>query len=567
MNSKNTFKKLFIFFLFSLLAQIAVATEITTRLDRSQININDSIQLIFSTTESPDVAPDFSPLEKDFEILNQNQQSSSSWVNGRSTQSVQWVVKLMAKQAGNLTIPAISFGKDTSKPISISVSDSPVPNETNNRDEDLFLQVEVTPKTAYVQSQVIYTVRLFRKVQITQASLNEPELADAIIEKLEEDVNYTTELNGRSYAVIEQKYAIFPQKSGSVTIAPVTLTAEVVTNTRRRFNGFFNRQSTQSKKIVSESISLDIKPAPTSFKGKHWIPSEHVHLEEKWSGDTKEMKVGEPLTRTLTLLAKGTTVAQLPELHDEKSNSQLKTYPDQPVLKEKKIADGLMAFREEKVAFIPSKPGEYTLPAINIPWFNTQTQTMEMASIPETKVIATGAAMSQDAGSDNTITPLQLKTEENKSTTQTQAEIQPIKNPLWKWLSLFLGLGWLTTLFFLFKKPKPKQEKTPVDNTQSNLKEAVKSLKKACTKNNPSQAKDALLAWGKTKFNSNNLSAIGSNCESTLQNEIHLLSQSLYSTQTNEWQGKNLLQAFKANEGKKEVSDKVRDELEPLYRL
>ncbi len=564
MNSKNTFKKIFIFFLLSLLTQLAVATEITTRLDRSQININDSIQLVFSTTESPDAAPDFSPLEKDFEILNQNQQSSSSWVNGRSTQSVQWVVKLMAKQVGNLTIPAISFGKDTSKPVSISVSNSPVPNGANNRDEDLFLQVEVTPKTAYVQSQVIYTVRLFRKVQITQASLNEPELADAIIEKLEEDVNYTTELNGRSYAVIEQKYAIFPQKSGSVTIAPVTLTAEVVTNTRRRFNGFFNRQSTQSKRIVSESISLDIKPAPTSFKGKHWIPSEHVHLEEKWSGDIKEMKVGEPLTRTLTLLAKGTTVAQLPELHDENSNSQLKTYPDQPVLKEKKMANGLMAFREEKVAFIPSKPGEYTLPAINIPWFNTQTQKMEMASIPETKVIAIGAALSQDASPDNTITPLQLDTEKN----QTQAEIQLIENPLWKWLSIFLGLGWLTTLFFLFKKPKPKQEKILVDNTQSNLKEAVRSLKKACTENNPSQAKDALLAWGKTKFNSNNLSAIGSNCDSTLKNEIQLLSQSLYSTQqTNEWQGRNLLQAFKANEEKKEVSDKVGHELEPLYRL
>ena len=240
MYTKASFNRFitFSFFLFLFMSQMVWATEIDTTLDRSQISINDSFQLIFSTTGSPDAAPDFSPLEKDFEILNQNQQSSSSWINGRSTQSVQWVLNLMAKQVGKFLIPPVPFGKDSSKPVTITVSQNAQPGG-NNRDEDLFLEVEATPKNTYVQSQVIYTVRLYRKVQITQASLNEPELADAIVEKLEEDKNYTTQLNGVSYAVIEQKYAIFPQKSGSVTIDPVVLTAQVVTNNRRRFNGFF----------------------------------------------------------------------------------------------------------------------------------------------------------------------------------------------------------------------------------------------------------------------------------------------------------------------------------------
>lgn len=541
---------------------MAWATEIDTTLDRSQISINDSFQLIFSTTESPDAAPDFSPLEKDFEILNQNQQSSSSWINGKSTQSVQWVLNLMAKQAGKLLIPPISFGNDFSKPITITVTHSP--QSSINKDEDLFLQVEATPKSAYVQSQVIYTIRLYRKVQITQASLNEPELADAIVEKLEEDKNYTTQINGISYAVIEQKYAIFPQKSGTVIIEPVVLTAEVVTNNRRRFNGFFNRQSTKSKRITSEAINLEIKPAPADFTGKHWIPSEQVHLEQKWSGDIKDMKVGEPLTRTLTLLAKGTTVAQLPELHNGKISKQLKAYPDQPVLKEKKNADGLIAFREEKVAFIPSKPGEYTLPAVSIPWFNTQTQKMEIASIPEMKVTATGSALSQNTIPDNTIAPIQLNTKKNA---ETKPVIQSIENPFWKWLSLFLTLGWLLTLFFLFKKQKPKQEKTPTDNKQIKLKKTVKQLKKACSENDSLGAKDALLTWGNIKFNSNNLSAIASHCENALQDEIGLLNQSLYANQKNQWQGNDLFQAFKANNAQKEIVSKNNDALEPLYKL
>ena len=553
----------FSFLLFIFIPQMIWATEIDTTLDRSQISINDSFQLIFSTTESPDAAPDFSPLEKDFEILNQNQQSSSSWINGRSTQSVQWVLNLMAKQVGKFLIPPVPFGKDSSKPTTITVSQN-AQSGGNKRDEDLFLEVEATPKNTYVQSQVIYTVRLYRKVQITQASLNEPVLADAIVEKLEEDKNYTTQLNGVSYGVIEQKYAIFPQKSGTVTIDPVVLTAQVVTNNRRRFNGFFNRQSTQSKRITSEAINLDIKHAPADFTGKQWLPSEHVHLEEKWSGDVKEMKVGEPFTRTITLLAKGTTVAQLPELHNGKIDNQLKAYPDQPVLKEKKNPDGLMAFREEKIAFIPSKPGEYTLPAIKIPWFNTQTQTMEIASIPEKKVTATGSATSQNTIPDDTLTPLQLNTEKNP---KTKPKIQTVENPFWKWLSLFLMLGWLLTLFFLFKKQEPKQEKISTDTKQIKLKESVKQLKKACIKNDSLAAKDALLAWGKIKFNSHNLSAISSYCKDTLQNEISLLNNSLYANKSNQWQGEKLFQAFKMNNAQKKVSDESIDELEPLYRL
>ena len=566
MYTKASFNRFitFSFFLFLFMSQMVWATEIDTTLDRSQISINDSFQLIFSTTGSPDAAPDFSPLEKDFEILNQNQQSSSSWINGRSTQSVQWVLNLMAKQVGKFLIPPVPFGKDSSKPVTITVSQNAQPGG-NNRDEDLFLEVEATPKNTYVQSQVIYTVRLYRKVQITQASLNEPELADAIVEKLEEDKNYTTQLNGVSYAVIEQKYAIFPQKSGSVTIDPVVLTAQVVTNNRRRFNGFFNRQSTQSKRITSEAINLAIKPAPADFTDKQWLPSEHVHLEEKWSGDIKEMKVGEPLTRTITLLAKGTTVAQLPELHNGKIDNQLKAYPDQPVLKEKKSSDGLMAFREEKIAFIPSKPGKYTLPAVKIPWFNTQTQKMEIASIPEIKVTAISSATPQNTVSDETLAPLQLNTEK---TPKAKPKIQIVENPFWKWLSLFLILGWLLTLFFLFKKQKqPKQEKRTTDNKQLKLKEVVKQLKKACSENNALVAKDALLTWGKINFNSNNLSAIASHCNNALQDQIGLLNQKLYANQTNQWEGNDLFVAFKSNNISKKIDRNNNDELEPIYKL
>jgi hypothetical protein len=84
---------------------------------------------------------------------------------------------------------------------------------------------------------VLYTVRLYRRVDIT-AGLSDPELGDAVIERLGDDSNYNTQINGVDYGITERKFAIFPQKSGSVTIKPLVLTAEVLDNSRPNFNGF-----------------------------------------------------------------------------------------------------------------------------------------------------------------------------------------------------------------------------------------------------------------------------------------------------------------------------------------
>ena len=545
-------------FLFSIHGVYAV--EIKTTIDRNPVNINESFQITYTATQSPDDDPDFTPLEKSFEILNQRHSSNASWVNGQSSKTIEWILNVMAKQTGKLLIPVISFGDDFSQAASIVVTQTTKSN-TNNTDE-LFLEVEATPETPYVQSQILYTMRLFRRVQLAQASLNEPTMADALIEKLGEDKNYNTELNGFAYAVTERKYAIFPQKSGISTIEPLVLTAQIVSKQRPRFNGFFSNQMTKTKRITSEAITIDVKAAPDSFKDKNWLPAEQVYVEEKWSGDVKAMKVGEPLTRTLTILANGSTVAQLPELHIAPTDNQLKTYPDQAVLKEKKDPQGHIAFREQKVAYIPSHAGSYTLPAIEIPWFNTQTQTMEIARIPEKTVTAIGSAPALVQSP-----PTQALTPVPVLANTPEPVIKMVENKFWMWVSMVLAFGWLATILFVFKNKQQKPLEQAVDHKTVKLKETIKSLKKACAENDALAAKNALLAWGKIKFNSTNLSAIALHTEARLRDEIHFLNQHLYAETSQQWQGKKLFQFFTENNAREKVAKKSDDKLEPLYKV
>lgn len=550
-----------------LMPQWVLAAQISASVERNPVGVDESFQITFVANGSPDDDPDFSPLAQDFSILGQSQASSASWVNGKASKTMQWTLNVMAKHAGDLVIPAIKFGDDASEALPVTVTEAAT-DKAADTNADLFMEVEATPESPYLQAQVLYTMRLYTRVEIAQARLNEPELADAVIEKLAEDSNYNTRVNGVDYSVTERKYAIFPQKSGALTIKPLVLTADVLANNRAMFNSFFNSSVTRTKRVESKAITLDVKPVPATFTAPHWLPAEQLELTEQWSGDITQMKVGEPLTRTLTLRAKAATVGQLPELSADAAHEALKSYPDQPVLQEQKNADGLFSIKEEKIALMPSKAGVYKLPAIEIPWFNTQTQKMAVAKIPETTLTVALTAVSQPPVSVPA-TPVSTPTSKPMEAAAgiNQAPTQAVG---WMWTSLLLALGWLITVvyFLSVRRPAKKQLAQAKDEpNQARLKETIAQLKQACANNDAVAAKNALLDWGRQQFAVTNLGAVAGFCEARLRDEILSLNQLLYGKETAQWQGKRLFQAFSENNARKKITAAQESGLEPLYRL
>jgi BatD DUF11 like domain len=554
-----------------------LAVQIDVALDRTPVNMDESFQIIFTAADTPDDAPDFSPLEQDFAILNQSQSSNTVFVNGNLSKTIQWTLNVMAKRSGQLPIPAVKFGDDISQSTSVLVHKSSNKRAANT-DHELFLDVKVTPETTYIQSQVLYTLRLYTKAKIAQAKLTEPQLDDAVIEKLGEDNNYNTLHNGTTYEVVERKYAIFPQKSGQLIIEPLELTADVIADAPNGFNDFFSSPVTKTKRVVSKKVVLNVKPVPNNFTNPHWLAAEQLELSQEWSSDTQYAKTGEPLTRTLTLRSKGTTVAQLPLLNTANSPENLKAYPDQPVLQEQKKPDGLTASRQEKVALIPSQPGSYTLPAVEIPWFNTQTHKLEVASLPAVTIKAIGSPMPTNNGqvaapapskTNNPVAATPPSTDNSKTKTAIAPKRARSAFNKWLWAAcVFFAAGWLITfIYFYAKRPSNKTKTTePESEADISLKECTKMLKKACLANDAEKAKAALMEWGNKQFGATSLAAVAHFCEARLRDEILLLNEILYGRNTKQWEGKKLFQYFIENKARASIANKETP-LEPLYRL
>ena len=104
-------------------------------------------------------------------------------------------------------------------------------------------------------------------------------------------------------------------------------------------------------------------------------------LSEVWSDPNAELPVGVPQTRTVTVEADGLLETQLPELVLEQQGG-VRQYADQPVLERDVTPTGLTSRRAVSLAVIAQNPGEVTLPAIELPWWNVAEQRWEVAQLP-----------------------------------------------------------------------------------------------------------------------------------------------------------------------------------------
>ena len=353
--------------------------------DRNPVAVDESFTLTLKSDESLDSNPDLSVLQHDFDVLGQTRGSSIQIINGNATQSTHWQISLMAKRSGQLTIPAIMAGKQVTQPIALNVTEADQAQAAQQSGE-LFIEVNADPRSAYVQQQIIFTARLYRNVNIGNGStLSDPKFPgmDAVVERLGEDRNYQTTYNGQAYAVIERRYAVYPQKSGQFSSEPVQFDGEVIET--RQGGGIFMfdpfNQNSRHKRVNSKSVTFSIKPAPATLGSAPWLPTNKLQLTEQWSENPPKFIVGEPITRTLVISANALTASQLPTL-GANTIEGFKLYPDQPTLKNDKDGNGLKGVRTQKIAIMPLRTGYYTLPEIEIRWWNINTDKEEVARLP-----------------------------------------------------------------------------------------------------------------------------------------------------------------------------------------
>jgi len=532
------------------------SAEITAFIDRNPVQLNESFQLVFKAEGSVDDGPDFTPLSRDFEILNTSQSSNFSFINGRSSSSKTWTLNMMARKAGELSIPVINFGDDVSPAVKISVKSSiPRSENTTGLNSDLILELEVSNREIVVQSQLIVTLRLLTAFNINAYEMTELKIdsLDAVVEPMGKDKQYQTSRGSKNYLVLERSYAVFPQEAGELLL-PAQL-AEVKTG---RSSGFINPFPGRSnlKRVRSNEIKVEVETVPSSFSGNNWLPAKSLKLIEEWPTRNPQFKLGEPVTRTLTLVAEGLTAAQLPEISSLKIDG-IKQYSDQPILKKITQNGSITGLRQEKVAIIPSRSGKVILPEIRIPWWNTETRQMATAILPARTIeIEVGDLNTQSTEVTSSL-PVPIKVDPAETIEQISSlDSKDQKADVWFYISLLLLILWLATMVYFYRRSRLASGQSTSNNSSTKihhldgntLNQNLRAIKQACDQGDAKAARQSLINWTNLLYDGHqflNLKDIGKFFGAELQAHLTHLNTALYAESGKNWQAGDLYQQCK----------------------
>jgi len=577
MKTRHLTNRIIIIF-FCLMSFTSQAAEILLKVDRTQIEFNETFKLSFKADEVPDGDPDFSPLDEDFKIINQSTSSNVIIVNGKYSRSKTWTLSLTARKKGTVTIPAINFGKDVSQSYQIIIKEPRQSTEEPGKSsEPLISELKISTDSAYPQQQIVITRRLLISNNISAyefAPLNIKGV-DFIEEDLGDVKQYQTKYGDTNYIVLEKNIAIYPQSAGSLLIEPSVAGARVAIQGSQKNDAYDPfRSNYRTIRRSSKEKSITVNPIPEAFNGKHWLVAKEVQLVEEFpTGDT--FKIGEPITRTLLLIADGQNSSQLPEFETTPIKG-LKQYPDQPLLKNNTSGTGVTGVQQIKVAIIPSAASTYTLPTISIPWWNTTTNTMDVA-----RINARTFSVKPEAGSINSldsknISPAlvnQIESINAGNNNQAVPQVSTNSSLPWKISTLLLSISLLVTLQILWKrKDAPTAVKKPSSQKTPSVKAALKDIKQACMNNDAQMSKDALIRWGQALFIDDSLHSLGDlskKVDGKLSQNIQALNAYLYRNNNENWICNHLFDLcdkYTEKEKSQSKSHITNDKLVDLYK-
>lgn len=531
-------------------AAFAQGPSLVASLDRQSIRSNESFTYTLRAEGQVSGRPDFSVLQRDFDQVQSRSARNIQIVNGRTTEIAEWQVELMPRGPGEFELPAVQLGNLASNAIRVQILP---PAEPVDAEADVFLEVELDRNEAYVQAQVIFTLRLYVGIRTDREGLSVLPIdgGDAIVERLGSDRDYQTVRGERVYRVLERKFAIFPQTAGVMSIGPIDYEATI----RQGLGGFARRQS-----LRSDVLELTVLPAvapPPSHPNAVWLPAHDLRIEESWV-DGVDFEQGVPRTRELAVIATGVLDTQLPEL-ELTTATGLRQYADQPELRREVTSDGIEARHTERFAVIAQQSGTLEFPAVEMPWWDVDQRRWQVARIePRTIEVAPSAG-----GGDPATEPLAPAASDSVVERDTG---------VWPWITGGLGVGWLATLFawvWSRRSRLPVRSKRSKTSTTSG-RALVKQLSAACRVDDAKRARDLLLEWGGRQFSDDpptSLGELAGRLAGPLADEIESLEMALYGRGEQAWRGERLAELLKSTQSVAlGATNKGQDPLVPLYR-
>ena len=244
--------------------------------------------------------------------------------------------------------------------------------------QDVYTTVSVSPRNVYVGQPCKYTVKVYTDTWFTQGAVFQPfSLNDAFIVPANNQVG-TERINGKTYSFVAHNYWVYPYNAGELLLPQQKIVVHSPAPAQYKAT---------AKTIISKTANLNVTPNPPHISADNWIVAQRLNRTESWSGKTTNLKVGDVIERSVNINAYGTMASFMPELNWDKIDG-ISVYPQSPKITTEtpERSTAIIANQKQTVAYLFEKEGTFTIPAVNIGYWDVNQHRWVDRSLPSLTV-------------------------------------------------------------------------------------------------------------------------------------------------------------------------------------
>jgi hypothetical protein len=460
--------------LIALLLSFPSFATVVASVNKNSVAQNEVFMLRISSDQSVNADDlDLSSLNQDFIVGRPSFSNSVRIINGKHSSSSEWSVTIATTHTGIVTIPSLTVANEQTQPIAIQVINDTSAPATDSLVE---MQSQLDRDELYPNESALLSVRLVIKAdtrRLQNPQITPPSAQGIRLEPASESDQHQEVINGLNATVLQQTFRITATESGSFSLTEPKFSSTLLYNSGRGDTRIMSLETSP------KTYSIHVLPKPDQYQG-NWLPTSQLTLNQSWlNGEGKTinnstgryaMKVGDSLTRITTLTVKGMTQEHLPHLTISYPDS-IRLYEEKPKFSTNSQGDTVMAIKQ---VLIPSQAGSFTLPNVDVNWWNTHSKQSQLARL-------SGLTLAVEKGT--TVNSEFSLPEVPKAVAEPQT-ITKHDPGFWPYLAGFFALLWLITTALLFSERKRRRLPQETDhntekNNDSNL-STIDALTKAC---------------------------------------------------------------------------------------
>ncbi|WP_202845302.1 BatD family protein [Luteimonas saliphila] len=413
-------------------------------LDRDRIEVGETATLNIETDQAAAPMPDFAELVPDFVLSGHSSSRGVEVVNGQRRARVLFAVALQPRREGLTTVPALRVGSETTAPLALTVV--PASTAPARAGEPVFIESEADSQDPYVQQTIGYTLRLYYATPLVSGQLDQPAPDGAALQRVGSDLQYSRELGGRRYTVVERRFAIVPERSGTLTIPGARFEGTGV-------GGFFDDMFGDGRRALRANGApriLQVRPVPDAAP-QPWLP---LHgLELRYLATPQSLRAGEAATIDVELIADGAAATQLPDLQLPAGDG-MQVFPEPPQVDERFERGRLRTKVTRRFAVVPTREGGLRIAGPRQAWWDVRAGVARIVSLPDLELEATAGAATGAVAGDGA----------HEAFDAVRGEAGAWRrSDVWRWLAIAFALLWLGTLAWWLRERRDRAAGAPDD--------------------------------------------------------------------------------------------------------